>query len=189
MLGGLADGALVGTALVWYWQQVCAQRASISMLDRHFVGVAYTSQNASPTTSKGSQWLLTMTGCSTGTADSAGAGVGAADEAKVKPVPSSSTTAECWAASGSQHSAAQIAATSGSLVQRVSVASIAQISGLPILVPQLAPVVCCGVGDGAGTDCKVGIGLGDKVGISPQLLHCGYATATRCHAWRQCWKL
>ena len=110
------------------------------------------------------QSLLTMT--VTGTGDSAGAGVGAADEAEGEPVPSSSTTVEFWAASGSQHSAAQIAATSGTLAQCVSVASIAQISGLPILVPQLAPVVCSGVGDGAGNDGKVGLGLGDEVAAS-----------------------
>ena len=67
MLGELDDGALVGTALVW--QQVRAQRASISPLVRHAVGVAISSQVAS-SAMLSPQWLLTMT-----------AGVGAADEA------------------------------------------------------------------------------------------------------------
>ena len=84
----------------------------------------------------GSQWPEMMTG----TAGSVGASVGASDGAE-----------EFWAASGSQHSAAQIAATSGSVAQRSAVASIAQNSVLAMLVPQLAP------------DCKVGLGLGDEV--------------------------
>ena len=131
MLGELDAGALVGAAV--RWQQVAVQR-TLGSSYRHANGVAICSQLTSGKMLS-PQSLLTMTG----TADSAGAGVGAADEAKGEPVPLLSTTVEFWAASGSQHSAAQIAATSGTLAQCVSVASIAQISGLPILVPQLAP--------------------------------------------------
>ena len=78
LLGELDDGALVGTALVW--QQVRAQRASISPMVRHAVGVAISSQVAS-SAMLSPQWLLTMA-----------AGVGAADEAEGEPVTSSSTT-------------------------------------------------------------------------------------------------
>ena len=80
----------------------------------------------------------------------------ATDDVTVLKVPPS-TTCTGFSASGPQHSAAQIAATSGSVAQRSAVASIAQNPGLAMLVPQLAPVGL-GLGDEVAGDC-----VGDRV--------------------------
>ena len=152
MLGVLEKGAVVGANVNCRWQQVCEQRIEISRSDRQLAGIACSWQRASPPISKGLQWSSdgASVGATDGTDARASAGVGATDVPDA-PMPAS--------ASGSQHSAAQMAATSASVAHRSAVASIAQNSRLPMLMPHPAPAIGCSsgwvgdcVGDGVGVD-------------------------------------